>query len=84
MSHSHLFSEADEDIFVKESDINLNIENIDELVVLEDKIYHNNIIINTTSETEMNTNINNGIENNNYNISGVDINVPSSDCWSVW
>jgi len=71
------FSEADEDIIIRESDINLNIENIDELVVLEDKIDHN-IIINTNSETEMNINIYNAIENNNNIISG-DINVPSSE-----
>lgn len=70
------FSEADEDnIIIRESDINLNIENIDELVVLEDKIDHN-IIINTTSKTEMNININNDIENINNIVSG-DINVPS-------
>jgi hypothetical protein len=72
------FSEADKDIIVRESDINVNIENIDELVVLEDKIDHN-IIINTTSETEMNININNAIDNNNNIISGVDINVPFSE-----
>lgn len=75
------FSEADENLIVRESDINLSIENIDELVVLEDKIDHNNIIINTISETEMNEemniNINNAIENNNNIISGIDINVPS-------
>ncbi|KAE9543380.1 hypothetical protein AGLY_002180 [Aphis glycines] len=69
---------ADEDIIIRESDINLNIENIDELVVLEDKIDHN-IFINTNSETEMNININNAIENNNNNIISGDINVLSSE-----
>jgi len=74
------FSEADEDIIIKESDKNLNIENIDGLVVLEDKIDHN-IIINTISEIEINININNAIDNNNNIISGVynTINVPSSE-----